>query len=177
MQPDNQSQSAALPLRWILLAGIVGGLAEVVWVELLTSSQDVNILALMRGITHTVLPAVNDPTACLLFGLTVHFALSLTIAGGFAVFLWRPALRQLGRGGVVVVSMLSLIAVWLISYYGIMRWLDPEFLALIPPAATLVSKLFFGFGMGLVLADPLATRGLETAVAGPGRRGHLHPLH
>lgn len=48
-------------------------------------------------------------------------------------------------------AMAALAAVWVFNFFVLLPSVNPAFTALLPYPVTLVSKLLFGLGMGMVL--------------------------
>ncbi|MGD8574034.1 MAG: hypothetical protein PVJ40_03700 [Gammaproteobacteria bacterium] len=141
--------------RIAALAGVAGGLAEVLWVALYCWQTGVSGLNIASAVGATVWPGAG---ASPVFGLIVHFGLSIVIAWGFAGFFWRTLFVNSGREAVLMASIALLAVIWAVNFLALLPAINPDFLVLVPLHVAMVSKLLFGVAMGLVLADPLSTR-------------------
>jgi len=52
----------------------------------------------------------------------------------------------------VASALAALATIWAVNFLVLLPQLNPAFVALLPPAVTLLSKLLFALGMGGVLA-------------------------
>lgn len=148
------------PLPFILLAGAFGGAAEIIWVCLLSISSPASGVEIARGITAALWPAMAAIPAAPAIGILIHMGLSFAITFVFAATVWKPALRLTGRGGLIIISLLSLGLIWVFNFFFLLPIIAPAFVHLLPLPATLFSKLLFGLAMGAVLADSTATSGM-----------------
>lgn len=140
-------------LRWYLLAGLCGGLAEVIWISLYSVLTTTSLTSVGRGISSTFwVSSVHWPGAEYL-GLLIHLILSLILALGFGALLHHFLLRRSGRSMTVITAVLMLALIWKINFYVILPLWNPGFVNILPLSVTLVSKLLFGFSMGWVLAQ------------------------
>lgn len=154
------AEARNMRLFFVLLAGALGGIAEIIWVCLFSIRSPASSTEVARGVTAAVWPALAATSAAPVIGILIHMVLSLAIAFIFAATVWRPALRLAGRGGLVIASLLSLGLIWVFNFFLLLPIIAPAFVHLLPLPFTLFSKLLFGLAMGVVLADPLATRGI-----------------
>ena len=133
----------------IFLAGIAGGTVEVVWVMLFCLVMPLQSSVVAEGIAQSFLPQITGLSA-LTAGLIIHFVLAVLVAG---MVVMGP-LRLLGEGmntrSAIVVSTISLAAIWTVNFFVILPLVNADFVALMPYTVTLVSKLGFGVAMGWV---------------------------
>lgn len=139
-------------LRWYLLAGLCGGLAEVVWVSVYSAITSTSLSTIGRGISSTVWSSTANIPGAEYLGLIIHLVLSLLLALGFGGALHFYLLRRINRSITVFTAVLMLALVWKINFYMILPMWNPEFIHLLPLSVTLFSKLLFGMSMGWVLA-------------------------
>jgi phosphate/sulfate permease len=147
----SNSNEGALQLA--VLAGLCGGLAEVLWVggygyagfSPLSGSE------VARQITASIVPAAADSPLAVAFGIVIHFLLSALLGLTFAWLIWRPFLRKRGVVGTLLGSVAVLTLVWGVNFFAVLPFLNPAFVVLMPYGVTLASKIMFGIVMGLVL--------------------------
>jgi hypothetical protein len=131
-------------LRIGVLAGLAGGAAEVIWVSGYAALTGVSGAAVARGVTTAFLPGLHDSSTAVGLGIVLHMLLAVGLGVAVALAFSAPMLRRFGdrpRGTLVV---LTLGIVWAFNFLIVLPVLEPGFLALLPLAATLASKLLFG---------------------------------
>lgn len=132
-----------------IIAGLVGGLAEVVWIWLYSGLVGDDPTAIATAVSATFL-TLSDPLA-ILSGLAIHMVLAAALGVALAIGL-RRGLPQLARGGGdVVLVTLALAAVWGINFFILLPILNPGFVHIVPMPVSLISKLSFGIAAALVL--------------------------
>ena len=129
------------------LAGLAGGGAEIAWIMLYAAFSGADAVEVARGVA---LAASGGLVSSALAGIVVHmlFAAGLGIALAFA---WRRISVHLGAASEFGLALLALAAVWKINFFVLLPLIRPEFVDLLPYAATLASKLLFGFSAAMVL--------------------------
>jgi hypothetical protein len=138
-------------LQRAVLAGLFGGLAEALWVGWYASFSPLSGGEVARQITVSVIPAAADSPLAAVFGISIHFLLSVLLGLSFAWLIWRPFLRKRGVVGTLLGSVAVLALVWLGNFFVVLPFLNPSFIVLMPYGVTLASKIMFGIAMGLVL--------------------------
>ena len=138
------------PLNWVLLAGLVGGLAEVAWVSLYAALTPLDGATVGREITATVFGNAAGGAYAPLFGFGIHMVLSIALAAVFTVVLWRWAARA-GKAGIVGASVATLAAIWAMNFFVVLPAANPAFVGLMPLSVTFTSKMLFGAAMGFAL--------------------------
>ena len=136
----------------IFLAGLCGGMAEIVWVAIYSAMTPTSGMEVARQISVSVFPAMVDSSAAASVGIAVHLLLSLLLAGVFTLAVWLPFSRKLRFVPAMLVAVAALSGVWAINFFVILPVLNPAFVVLMPYAATLFSKVLFGIAMGWSLA-------------------------
>lgn len=149
MKPHIKNPSPVL--RLFLLAGLAGGLAEVLWVSLYSLAAPASAAEIARQITATIAPAASLAPLAPAFGVIIHFVLSLLLATAFGLAIWAPFASRLGTVGALASAVSALAAVWAVNFFLVLPALNPAFVSLMPLSVTLVSKALFGTAMGLVL--------------------------
>lgn len=145
------------PLSWVLLAGLVGGLAEVVWVSLYAAFTPADSAAVAREITETVFGEAAGGAYAPVLGLGMHMVLAIALAAVFTVVLWRWAARA-GSAGIMGASLATLAAIWAMNFFVVLPAANPAFVDLMPLSVTFTSKMLFGAAMGFALCRAARAR-------------------
>jgi len=135
-------------LRWRagLLAGLAGGVAEVIMIVLYAGLSGGSAAAVARGITASVLPLAASAPAAIPIGLAIHFGLACLLGLGIALAIGRLAGTWAGTGSILLVLAL----VWAINFLVILPVVNPDFVHIVPMAVSFTSKLLFGLAAALV---------------------------
>ncbi len=163
MQRESRALVSSLTARSLagagLLAGILGGAAEVVWVSVFSAISGGSAAQVARGVTETVTPALASGPLAVPFGLAVHFGLAAALGIAVALVLRRlfPALAGSWREFALIV--LALAGIWAMNFLVILPQVNPAFVTLLPMWASLTSKLLFGIAAALALR--IATDGRQ----------------
>jgi len=156
-----------IPVTRVLLAGLAGGLAEVLWVMGYSTLMPLTSAAVAQEITRTVLPSMATSAGAPLLGLGIHLLLSLVLALVFVRTLVFLQVQHGGAGRILASGVLALLAVWIINFLLLLPALNPAFTTLMPWPVTFISKGLFGLAMGAVLSWPsgqyTASRKLQAA--------------
>ncbi len=164
MKTPARTATNSVSLKTILLAGLCGGLAEVVWVQLYASLAGLSGAEIARQVTATLLPGAADAAFAPGLGLIIHFALSLLLAVCYATLVWVPFLqRQRGSAASLVAAAAVLAAIWAVNFLAVLPLVNAEFVGLLPYPVTLGSKLLFGLAMAAVLAGASWRRAVRYA--------------
>ena len=135
----------------VILAGLAGGVMEIVWITFYSSLTSTSAANIARQISATVMPFAMDQGRMLTFGVGVHLFLSIMLAAVFVGVLYGPVVRRFGARGVFISGLTTLSAVWAVNFFVLLPVLNPAFPLLMPYAVTLTSKLLFGAAMTWVL--------------------------
>jgi len=134
-----------------LLAGLAGGIVEVLWVMAWSAVTPLQATAVAREVTRTVLPGMAETSSATEIGLIIHLAISLALG---VIFMWtfgKRLARYYGGAGILAGSVTLLILIWTINFMVVLPALNPDFVTLMPSAVTLGSKILFGLAMATVL--------------------------
>lgn len=168
MKASAHSESSRMPL--ILFAGLCGGLAEVIWVQIYATLTGHSSMEVARQVTASVLPDMTDAAAAPGLGLIIHFALSLLVALGYSIFVWKPFLQQRGPAAAIAVAAGVLASIWAMNFLLILPIVNAEFVALLPYTVSLGSKILFGLAMATVLYT--AQRAVSKSAVMPNDKTH-----
>ena len=130
--------------RILLLAGLCGGMAELVWIALYAAATGASGVDVARQVTATLAPSMTKLWFAPLLGVAVHFALAAGLAIAFGLMVWRPFAHKLNRAAGVLLAITLLVMLWAINFWIVLPVLNPAFVALMPYPVTLLSKALFG---------------------------------
>ncbi len=130
-------------LRFGLLAGAGGGLAEIAWVSLYAglTGQDPALVA--RAVTTAAGAAAVWPAATATLGVLVHMLLAAALGVALA-FAWRGVRARFGADSPYPFALAVLTCVWAINFFVVLPITSPAFIGLLPYGVSLASKLLFG---------------------------------
>jgi hypothetical protein len=155
-------------LRKVMLGGLCGGLAEVLWVALYASLTPVSGVEVARQVAVTVFPAVAGLALAPAIGIAVHLALSLALGVVFAWTVWFPFARRLDFPAAMAMTIAVLVGVWAINFLIVAPVVNPGFATLMPYGASLISKALFGVAMAWTLEEVSPRPGAAQVPAMPG---------
>ena len=139
-------------LQCLLLAGVCGGLAEVIWISLYSLITNAPLASIGTAIATTAYPASSELVLAPVLGIVIHMSLSVLLALGFGLLIWPIIDRVMHfKQAAMIASVITLAIVWKINFFVLLPVWNPEFIGLLPLSITLVSKLLFGVAMGMVL--------------------------
>lgn len=134
------------------LAGLMGGVAEVLWVSFYQELSGAGSAVVARGVTQSVLPDLAGSPLSVPLGIAIHMSLAVALGIAVALLARRVLPRLAGTAFEPLVVVSALAAVWAVNFLLILPVINPGFVTLMPMAATLTSKVLFGFAAALVLA-------------------------
>lgn len=137
--------------RIVIVAGLAGGLMEVLWVSLYGSFSSVSAGEIARQVTASLFPVATDSSVAPALGLGIHLLLSLGLALLFITIVLKPVFARYGKPGIMISSLITLALVWKINFFIVLPLLNPSFIGLMPLLVTFISKLLFGAVMGWTL--------------------------
>lgn len=163
-------------IRLILLAGLSGGVAEIIWVMAYSSVSHMSSASVAQQVTASFFPALIDSEGAIYSGILIHLALSILLAGIFIAFVWRPFTQYLSMARQMLIAAVILSGVWAYNFFIVLPIINPQFVSLMPYGVTLVSKILFGVGMGWVLAKNSPRNALTPFFAGEQSKLRHHAL-
>lgn len=137
--------------KLILLAGIAGGLAEILWIAFHSGAGRVDGAMVAQQVVASFWPAAVEWSFASALGVIIHLALSIALAAMAVPLLSCIAARNSGAGVTLGSAMLMLAVVWKVNFFILLPLVNPTFTSLMSHSITLVSKLLFGMAMGLVM--------------------------
>ena len=151
MKPCTETTRFGFSITRTLLAGLAGGIAEVLWVTAWSMVSPLQATAVAREITYTLLPGMANTSLALDIGLTIHLAISLVLGLAFVWALGNYLARHYGSTGILAGSVTLLTLIWSVNFLVVLPVINPAFVTLMPYAVSLGSKILFGLAMGAVL--------------------------
>jgi len=148
---QNHASGIKAQNQTLILAGLAGGIAEVVWVALYCSVTPLSGATVLRQITASFFPSWAGADFAPVLGLFLHLALAIVVAYAFGWLVWQGFARQRGAVTTLATSLLALSAIWTINFFVLLPVVNAEFVGLMPYAVTLASKLLFGIAMAATL--------------------------
>jgi hypothetical protein len=143
--------------RFIILAGLAGGLAEMIWIMFYSAVTPLSTVEVARQITVTALPFAAHGQLAPALGIGIHLVLSIVLAAGFVGVLYDPLARRFGPRGIFFSGVTVLTVIWAVNFFVLLPVLNPAFPLLMPYAITLISKMLFGAAMSGVLVKTTKT--------------------
>lgn len=147
----SDAKESSLPFKRFLLAGLCGGVAEMLWVALYGALAPASGAEVARQVAASVFPAAANLPLAPQLGVAVHLLLSLALGVAFGAAIWAPFAKDRGAAVAVASAVSALAAVWAVNFLVILPVLNPAFVFLLPYEVTLTSKALFGLAMGGVL--------------------------
>lgn len=138
-------------LKCLALAGLAGGIAEVLWVGAYCALTPLGASEVLRQIAASVVPAAAHSAGAPALGMVIHLALSIALAVAYASTMGIARVRRSSLVGAIASAMVALTAVWMLNFLVLLPQLNPAFVDLMPYPVTLLSKLLFGAAMGFAL--------------------------
>jgi hypothetical protein len=137
--------------RIVFIAGLAGGMMEVLWVSLYSSFSSVSTAEISRQVTASLFPFATDSSIAPVLGIVIHLLLSFGLALLFITIVLKPVFARYGKPGIMISSVITLALVWKINFFIVLPLLNPSFIGLMPLLVTFISKFLFGAVMGWTL--------------------------
>jgi hypothetical protein len=157
-------RSISETIKYGILAGAAGGVAELAWVSLYAVVSGGNAAILARGVTTAAGVSAILPASPVAMGIAVHMVLAVVLGVALAG-LWQAAARSYTMGSRYTVMFAALTAVWATNFFVLLPVLSPDFVHLVPYAVSLTSKLLFALAAAETLRRCLVVElGLPASV-------------
>lgn len=141
----------------VTLAGLLAGLAEVIWVVIYGALAGGDYGRVAREIIATVMPGSAGSPLAPYVGLGLHFALSVGLVW-LLYTIYRVLVPQASRPTLIALAAVVLTGIWAMNFFVILPHLNPVMADVLPKPVSLISKLLFGIAMALVLPLPTPNR-------------------
>jgi hypothetical protein len=147
MKIASQFDSASVLLKVILIAGLCGGMAEIIWVQLYTFLVGQSSVEVARQVTSSVLPGMAETAVAPAIGVAIHLVLSILVALAYALLVWLPFTRRRGPAASIAIACGVLAGIWAVNFLLLLPVVNAQFVGLLPYSVSLGSKLLFGVAM------------------------------
>jgi hypothetical protein len=158
MLREKMAEPPSIRWRLVLLAGLGGGLAEVLWVIFYAALTPTSGVEVARQVTASVIPGLAGTAVAPLLGVGIHLLLSLLLVVGFAIAVWLPLARHRGAAATMISALVVLVSIWAVNFFIVLPVLNPAFVVVMPYSVSFVSKILFGLTMASVLSISPASR-------------------
>ena len=148
---QNKLNHSGAPHRTLALAGLAGGMAEVIWVALYCAVTPLYGTQVLRQITGSFFPSLAGAEFAPLLGLALHLALAVLVAYAFGFAVWQTFARRRGAVTTLATALAARTAIWAFNFFVLLPVVNAQFVNLMPYAVTLASKLLFGIAMAATL--------------------------
>ncbi len=133
-----------------VLAGLAGGLAEILWISGFMSAVGGNAAQVASAVTATVAPSLAAAGPAVALGLVVHMTLAMGLGILVAVILRRALPRLAGTLSEAAILVAALAVVWATNFFVVLPVMNPAFVHIVPLPVSLASKLLFGVAAAVV---------------------------
>src|SRR3990170_96342 len=116
MKRNLDSRAMFPTIKQILLAGLYGGLAEMIWIASYSYLGPGNGEEIARQITASVFPTAANLSLAPLFGISIHLILSFALSVAFVWTVWIPVTRRWDNPGILVGAVSALTMVWAVNF-------------------------------------------------------------
>ncbi len=138
-------------LRYGVIAGAAGGLAEIAWVTVYAGLTGGNPALLARGVTSAAGVSALLPQSQVTLGIAVHMMLAMALGVTLALA-WRVVRESRIAGfGPYPFMLAALAGIWAVNFFVILPAVSPAFVHIVPYAVSLTSKLLFGLAAAAAL--------------------------
>jgi hypothetical protein len=137
-------------VRFGVIAGAAGGLAEIVWVTLYAGVTGGNAAVLARGVTTAAGLASLFPPLSTALGIALHMTLAVSLGIALA-FAWRGLSSRSQAVSPFPLVLAALAGVWVVNFFVVLPIVSPGFVHLMPYSVSLISKMLFALAAAEVL--------------------------
>lgn len=138
-------------IKYGILAGAVGGGAEIVWITVMAMLTNISAITIARGVSASVSIGTFSPTQAVVVGIAIHMALAIALGIAVAVGCYALAGRSFRGIHAYLIAPTALAGVWAFNFLVLLPLINPAFVHLMPYPISLASKLLFGLGAAEVL--------------------------
>lgn len=150
MKTNSHFDHTSVLWKVVLLAGLCGGLAEILWVQLYSLLAGQSSVVVAREVTASFSSSLAQTAAAPEIGVLIHLVLSVFVALIYARLVWLPFTQRRGPGVSLAVASGVLACIWVINFLLLLPLVNATFISLLPYSVTLGSKLLFGAAMAEV---------------------------
>lgn len=125
-----------------LMAGLAGGLAEILWISGYSAGSGVSAAKVARGVAEAVgLGATANPV---MLGVAIHLALAAALGVVVVAAMRVLPIPRRGWRTDLALALIALSAVWAFNFLLLLPAISPEFVKIVPMPVSFASKLLFG---------------------------------
>lgn len=124
-----------------VLAGLAGGLAEVIWIWTYASLTNSDAGLVARAVTDAV--RFNQNVSPVVSGIAIHMGLASMLGVAVALAI-RPVAGLLNGFGLYAALSAALFVVWAVNFLVVLPLVSPQFVDVVPYTVSLFSKVLFG---------------------------------
>jgi hypothetical protein len=147
MKTTSRFDRTSTLLKVVLLAGLCGGMAEIIWVQLYAFLAGQSSVEVARQVTASLLPGMAESAVAASLGVAIHLVLSVLVALAYALLVWLPFTRRRAPAVSLTVASGVLACVWAFNFLLLLPVVNATFVGLLPYSVSLGSKLLFGVAM------------------------------
>ena len=132
------------------LAGLAGGVMEVLWIMLYQSLSGNDAAIVARGVTASVFPDLAAAPSSVTLGIVIHMVLALGL--GIVIAIAIPAVlpRIVSTIWEPILVVACLAGVWTVNFFVLLPIINVDFVTIVPFPVSFVSKMLFGFASAFV---------------------------
>lgn len=134
-----------------LLAGLAGGMAEVLFIFGYSQVTPIELGHVAREITASFSHELAEASVSPAIGLGIHFLLSLLIGACFSLALGRLRAWHEAPSIRFGMSIFALLMIWCVNFFILLPSINPIFVSILPLSVTFASKALFGLAMWATL--------------------------
>jgi hypothetical protein len=160
--------SFARTVKYGVLLGLAGGIAEVIWIALYGSMAAIDPSEVSLAINAAVqraLPGLPLVTTALMQGILIHMVAAVALGVALA-FIWRSLLADRQAPVNEYTFMIgALTIIWALNFFVVLPLISPAYLdlhrafvELVPYPVSLASKILFGLAGAVVMRWNAAPR-------------------
>lgn len=124
-----------------VLAGLAGGLAEIIWIWAYAALTNGDAAVVARAVTNAV--PFNQDISPVASGVGIHMGLAAILGVAVALAI-RPVAGSLHGIGLYATVSAVLAVVWAVNFLVVLPLVSPQFVDVVPYAVSFLSKLLFG---------------------------------
>ena len=144
-----------------VIAGLAGGLAEVVWVVTYAWFTGTDPTVVARGVTTAAGVSALLPASPAMLGVAVHMVLAAML-GIVLTFIWQPTTPSIS-GNPYPFMLAALLDVWGLNFFIVLPLVNPAFTTMLPYPVSLISKLLFALAAAEVVRRSVPSASLVAA--------------
>lgn len=130
------------------LAGLAGGLAEIVWIWTYAALTSTDAALVARSVTDTV--RFSQTISPVLGGIGIHMGLAAILGVAVAVAI-RSAAGDLHGIRLYATVTAALGIVWAANFFIVLPVINPHFVDVVPYTVSFISKVLFGLAAACTL--------------------------